>query len=254
MSIHSFMNQKSFHPTSKANQRKLWIAEQKAKEQEKREKEAQKQFEQEQQRWQHKSFLTMGKNEKFKAINNVSFMYQPPPGYLGENINSSENTAQQIQGHAFGEFQTNNKLDSKQIKAHEQMIQKFEFLKGAPTEGSYTQDINVTYKPFGIELKNIKCIKCGKWGHRSTDRECPLANINRNGDTFRQKIEDPLTVMNSSLHLSNSNLMLKQHVIDSFDPKNLIADPEEESDPEKEFLASLTSKQKKKLLKHLEKL
>lgn len=114
----------------------------------------------------------MGKNEKFKAINNVSFMYQPPPGYLGifyykififtikyykkgENINSSENTAQQIQGHAFGEFQTNNKLDSKQIKAHEQMIQKFEFLKGAPTEGSYTQDINVTYKPFGIEVNYI---------------------------------------------------------------------------------------------------
>jgi hypothetical protein len=55
----AFMNHKSFHPSSKANQRKIWIAQQKAQETAKKEKERKKQLDQEHQFYQNKSSLQL---------------------------------------------------------------------------------------------------------------------------------------------------------------------------------------------------
>ncbi|KAJ6904103.1 hypothetical protein NC651_021289 [Populus alba x Populus x berolinensis] len=28
--------------------------------------------------------------------------------------------------------------------------------------------------PFGIEMRCVKCLRCGNYGHQRGDRECPL--------------------------------------------------------------------------------
>ena len=70
--------------------------------------------------------------------------------------------------------------------------EEFECLKGAPKEATAGADAHV--KPFGVEIRMVKCLRCGKWGHSGTDRECPLRDQNPN-DAFRMRLEDPLTLM-----------------------------------------------------------
>ncbi|KAL5571289.1 hypothetical protein UlMin_020886, partial [Ulmus minor] len=45
-------------------------------------------------------------------------------------------------------------------------------------------------KPFGIELRNVKCLRCGNYGHQSGDRECPVQD-----EENRLKRDDPLTAI-----------------------------------------------------------
>lgn len=54
-------------------------------------------------------------------------------------------------------------------------------MKNAPTEGDYTKDIAVTHKPFGIETRLVRCLRCGKRGHQAGDRECNLAGKDPKG-------------------------------------------------------------------------
>jgi CBF1 interacting corepressor len=60
-------------------------------------------------------------------------------------------------------------------------IERFPFLKDAPVEGEYTNSVKVNFKPMGIRLRNVRCLRCGEWGHQSGDRECALKDFNPHG-------------------------------------------------------------------------
>lgn len=50
-------------------------------------------------------------------------------------------------------------------------------------------------RPFGIEIRNVKCLRCGNYGHQSGDRECPLKDTIMPNEESRLKRDDPLTVI-----------------------------------------------------------
>jgi CBF1 interacting corepressor len=68
----------------------------------------------------------------------------------------------------------------------EEQVARFPQLKNAPmAKGMSLTDVNVNFKPLGSQLRNIKCLACGVWGHSRGDRECsktgwdPFSVINR---------------------------------------------------------------------------
>jgi CBF1 interacting corepressor len=142
---------------------------------------------------------------------------------------------------------------------HEQMVERFAVLKNAPMEGGYAKGMVVKHKPFSEQLRNVHCIRCGQWGHMSGERECPLRDYNPN-DYERQQREDPMRRMldgpsagagsaymgpgRSSSSASGGTGISRQRCT--------FVDEAGDSDPEAEFLSTLTRREKKLLLRKLQ--
>lgn len=61
----------------------------------------------------------------------------------------------------------------------EEQVARFPSLKNAPmAPGMKADNVNVSFKPLGAEIRNVKCLKCGVWGHSKGDRECKLGGWN----------------------------------------------------------------------------
>jgi CBF1 interacting corepressor len=160
--------------------------------------------------------------------------------------------------------------------SQEEMGERFSFLKNAPLEGTFARNIQLQHKPFNEVIRNVQCLRCGEWGHQSGDRECPMRDNNPH-DLARQRREDPLTYMKSDNFLaekqkvalrhahsslakpssqsrggvasSSSNGENRKHTQSSRDDDNA---EDVESDPEAEFIATLSKREKKLLLMRLE--
>ncbi|XP_063232923.1 corepressor interacting with RBPJ 1 [Bacillus rossius redtenbacheri] len=228
--FNNYMCKKFFHPASRDNLKRVWMAEQKADSYKKKQEELRVQYEKEQDLYTNKALLSKESKDKLS----VNFMYEPPPGTKKEREREDDEP----------EY-------------------KFEWQRkfNAPREDYCKGDSEIRDQPFGIQVRNVRCIKCHKWGHINTDKECPMYNQSSSADTNTSSL-DPLLLVQQ---MREDGLAMKRSALDmqqqSFVPANhQLVDSDSEDDcegakkSELEFLKSLSTKQKRKLLKKLEKL
>lgn len=225
--FNNYMCKKFFHPASRDNLKRVWMAEQQAEAYKKKQEELRVQYEKEQDLHNNKALLSKESKDKLS----VNFMYEPPPGAKKERE-----------------------------KEDNEPEYKFEWQRkyNAPRESYCKGDSEIRDQPFGIQVRNVRCIKCHKWGHINTDKECPLysqaMSVVMANNSQTPSAPDALMLVQQmredGLALKKSALNAQQHLRVPEHEHLMVSDDEEQS--EIAFLKNLSKKEKKKLLRKLE--
>lgn len=206
------------------------MAQQKTDAEKKKQEELKAQYEKEQDLYVNKSLVSKESKEKLS----VNFLYEPPPGMKKER--------EKEDGEPEFKFEWQRKYN-------------------APREDYCRDNEDIRDQPFGIAVRNVRCIKCHKWGHVNTDRECPLFNKAR--DAFDEAIAatDPSEKRDEKLmnDMKETGLAMTKSAISTLEQmavpmQGQLSKSEEPVAEELTFLKTLSTKEKKKLLKKLEKL
>ncbi|KAK9140243.1 hypothetical protein Scep_009924 [Stephania cephalantha] len=215
---HSYLNQKPWHPLSYPNQRRKWIAEQYDAQRQRRADEVAREFAQEQEFFRQTALVSKKEKEKVEMMKAVSFMYVRPPGYNAESAKAAELEDERKRLEQTDPFQESTFHSNAHAMQAESSIsvksgineekkkprlkdiygrplpteEEFEALKNAPRIDT---GLPTRAKPFGVEIRNVKCVRCGTFGHQSGDRECPLKDVIMPIEESRLKRNDPLTAI-----------------------------------------------------------
>uniref|UniRef100_T1IVP8 CBF1-interacting co-repressor CIR N-terminal domain-containing protein n=1 Tax=Strigamia maritima TaxID=126957 RepID=T1IVP8_STRMM len=220
----NYMCKKPFHPGSKANIKRAWMAEQKTDNDKRKQEDLRVQYEKEQETYNNRALL----NKESKDKLGLNFMYEAPPGAKKERQ-----------------------------KEDDEPEYKFEWQRrfNAPREDFAKDNKDIRDQPFGIQVRNVRCIKCHKWGHINTDKECPLYNKASVGDSGGTSI-NPMELMQRMRE--EEGLALKQnilgHQVSSSQANQQLIPSDEDDDVELQFLKSLSTHEKQKLLRKLDRL
>ena len=210
------------------------MAEQQEEAYKKKQEELRAQYEKEQNLHENKAMLSKDSKDKLA----MNFMYEPPPG-----------------------------MKKEREKEADEPEYKFEWQRkyNAPRESYCKGDTEIRDQPFGIQVRNVRCIKCHKFGHINTDKECSMFSLSMseakkihsdqeaNQLLAKGGIEEQLKegMKDDGLALKRNALSLEQQQQGSRHQLVPEDDDEGEKQPEIEFLKGLTKKQKKELLKRL---
>ncbi|KAL5006305.1 hypothetical protein ScPMuIL_015111 [Solemya velum] len=217
----NYMTKKFFHPSSKDNIKRVWMAQMKTEYEKKKQEDMLAQYQKEQDMYGNRALLG---DQKAKV--GLSFMYDPPPG-----------------------LKTKEKED-------DEPEYKFEWQRkyNAPREAYAKDDETIRDQPFGIEVRNVRCIKCRQWGHVNTDKICPLFGKNLTAEPLQFAPTRQALVEGMKEDGFQMKQILLGNIAETAAASQGMVDGADEDDPEVQFLRSLTPDQKKKLLKKLNKL
>jgi len=190
-----FFSLQGFHPTNFKNQKKLFMAEEKAKDDIRRQAELQRERTKEDDEMRQHDMIAEQRRKSGKQDQAVgmAFMYNAPPGFQKPvEKEQQDDVAAAASGDFGGDFV--GPVQGKPWDPGPSAEEKFPQLKGAPKEGSYTDGLvnQAQHKPFGVQVRNVRCSKCGNWGHQQTDRECPKFTEAGSADDWNKHTNDPM--------------------------------------------------------------